>query len=373
MPQVCLDYNSGGCKKDLCDHIHICKDYVRRKCSDFDDCDLQHESALVTPRASAIFTKYGLTCSDASTRSMLQEVLICERSSSMRQESRSSSVSSLRRIQSDDDFVSSVKPTFPTVSDCADPSNSLSKQKTSTTKWTPCWPDEQQVFERLCTEYDCSASFSAIGKRTDLFPHGLDSAESWFRRRKGSFLIIENEKGKISQIEAFSTKARLCLNYISEKRCQKVDCPNLHVCKDYITDSCSREEMCPLNHHVHNKKDKTLLSTFKLDMLTEQQLRQLVLLSTPQLCVDYNNGICSGGNPCRKIHICCGFLRKCCKGEYYCELDHEAALKTNHSRAVFDSLQIRNLSSNDMVKMILDDRLSLSGKDKTNCKFIPVL
>ena len=373
MPQVCLDYNSGGCKKDLCDQIHICKAYVRRKCSDFGDCDLHHESALVTPRASAIFTKYGLTCSDASTRSMLQEVLICERSSSMRQESRSSSVSSLRRIQSDDDFVSSAKPTFPTVSDCPDPSNSLSKQKTSTTKWTPCWPDEQQVFERLCTEYDCSASFSAIGKRTDLFPHGLDSAESWFRRRKGSFLIIENEKGKIAQIEAFSTKARLCLNYISEKRCQKVDCPNLHVCKDYITDSCSREEMCPLNHHVHNKKDKALLSTFKLDTLTEQQLRRLVLLSTPQLCVDYNNGICSGGNPCRKIHICCGFLRKCCKGEYYCELDHEAALKTNHSRAVFDSLQIRNLSSNDMVKMILDDRLSLSGKDKTNCKFIPVL
>ena len=327
----------------------------------------------MTPRASAIFRKYGLTCSDASTRSMLQEVLICERSSSMRQESRSSSVSSLRRIQSDDDFVSSAKPTFPTISDCPDPSNSLSKQKTSTTKWTPCWPDEQQVFERLCTEYDCSASFSAIGKRTDLFPHGLDSAESWFRRRKGSFLIIENEKGKIAQIEAFSTKARLCLNYISEKRCQKVDCPNLHVCKDYITDSCSREEMCPLNHHVHNKKDKALLSTFKLDTLTEQQLRRLVLLSTPQLCVDYNNGICSGGNPCRKIHICCGFLRKCCKGEYYCELDHEAALKTNHSRAVFDSLQIRNLSSNDMVKMILDDRLSLSGKDKTNCKFIPVL
>ena len=211
MPQVCLDYNSGGCKKDLCDQIHICKDYVRRKCSDFGDCDLQHESALVTPRASAIFTKYGLTCSDASTRSMLQEVLICERSSSMRQESRSSSVSSLRRIQSDDDFVSSAKPTFPTISDCPDPSNSLSKQKTSTTKWTPCWPDEQQVFECLCTEYDCSASFSAIGKRTDLFPHGPDSAESWFLREKGSFLIIENEKGKISQIEAFSTiRRRVC-------------------------------------------------------------------------------------------------------------------------------------------------------------------
>ena len=372
MPQVCLDYNSGGCKKDLCDQIHICKDYVRRKCSDFGDCDLQHESALVTPRASAIFTKYGLTCSDASTRSMLQEVLICERSSSMRQESWSSSVSSLRRIQSDDDFVSSVKPTFPTVSDCADPSNSLSKQKTSTTKWTPCWPDEQQVFECLCTEYDFSASFSAIGKRTDLFPHGPYSAESWFLKRKGSFLIIENEKGKISRIEAFSKKARLCLNYTSKQQCQKVNCPNLHVCKDYITDSCSRE-MCPLNHHVHNRRDKALLATFKLDMLTEQQLRQLVLLSTPQLCVDYNNGMCSRENSCCRIHMCSGFLRKCCRGGYYCGLDHEAALKTCHSRVVFDRLQISNLSTNDMVNIIFDDRLCLSGKDKTNRKFVTVL
>ena len=218
-PQVCLDYNYGGCKKDLCDQIHICKDYVKRKCSDFDDCDLQHESALVTPRASEIFEKYGLTCSDLSTKSMLKEVLVCERSSSIRQESRSSSVSSLsatslsksRRlhVQSDDDFVSSVKRAFPTVSDCPDPNNSLSKH--TATKWTPCWPDEQQVFECLCTEYDCSASFSAIGKRTDLFPHGPDSAESWFLREKGSFLIIENEKGKISQIEAFSTiRRRVC-------------------------------------------------------------------------------------------------------------------------------------------------------------------
>ena len=218
-PQVCLDYNYGGCKKDLCDQIHICKDYVKRKCSDFDDCDLQHESALVTPRASEIFKKYGLTCSDLSTKSMLKEVLVCERSSSIRQESRSSSVSSLsatslsksRRlhVQSDDDFVSSVKRAFPTVSDCPDPNNSLSKH--TATKWTPCWPDEQQVFECLCTEYDCSASFSAIGKRTDLFPHGPDSAESWFLREKGSFLIIENEKGKISQIEAFSTiRRRVC-------------------------------------------------------------------------------------------------------------------------------------------------------------------
>lgn len=131
--------------------------------------------------------------------------------------------------------------------------------------------------------------------------------------------------------------------------------------------------MCPLNHHVHNRRDKALLATFKLDMLTEQQLRQLVLLSTPQLCVDYNNGMCSRENSCCRIHMCSGFLRKCCRGGYYCGLDHEAALKTCHSRVVFDRLQISNLSTNDMVNIIFDDRLCLSGKDKTNRKFVTVL
>ena len=381
MPQVCLDYNSGGCKKDLCVQIHICKDFVKRKCSDFEDCDLQHESALLTPRASAIFEKYGLTCSDASTRSMLKEVLVCENHSSRREESRSSNPSNQSNLNDDLSFPvqrsifsvsldSEVDDSFilPTDGNY----NGSANQRTLSSSRSPCFPSEQQVFHSLCTEYDCSASFSAIAKRKDLFPHGSESADAWFRETKGSFLITDSdrENGKVAQIEAFSTKARLCLNYTSSGNCQSVDCTYLHVCKGYITDTCYHGESCSLNHHFFNKKDRALLSKIKLDLLTEQQLRKLVLLSTPQLCVEYNNGICRRGDSCQKIHMCCGYLRKSCsRKEGHCGLEHEEALSTNHSQAVLKRFKLSNVNKYEILKMTLDDKLNLEAKDKTNCKY----
>ena len=54
---------------------------------------------------------------------------------------------------------------------------------------------EFKVFECLCSEYDCSASFPVISKRTDLFPSEFKDVEAWFRSKKGSFLITEDDHG----------------------------------------------------------------------------------------------------------------------------------------------------------------------------------
>ncbi|CAH3146943.1 unnamed protein product [Porites lobata] len=151
---------------------------------------------------------------------------------------------------------------------------------------------EVKVFECLCSEYDCSASFSVISKRTNLFPSEFKDVEAWFRSKKGSFLITEDDHGKITQVNAFSTKARLCLSYNNSYygECNRENCSYLHVCREYITDSCNNGATCPRNHHFHDERERALLSTIKLDKLTDEQLRKLVLSSTPQICVEYNNG-----------------------------------------------------------------------------------
>ena len=387
MPQVCLDYNDGCCKRGLsCTQIHICKDFVKRKCEDEEDCGLQHENALVSSHASAILENYGLRCTDGNFKSVLKELIVCDDSSRQSKERRrTNSISQPNNRNSKvgtsfAELSSQIKHQVSSMTNISDPqnysssltseSNGSSSIKNSAPAATPCFPTERQVFESLCTEYDCSASFTAIGKRTDLFPHGLESAESWFRRTKGNFLITdcEREKGKISQVEAFSTEARLCLTYIDNGSCQKADCRYFHVCKNYITDSCSRGASCSLNHHFYNNRDKALLSRVKFDLFTELQLRKLVLISSPQLCVEYNNGICSRGNSCHQVHICCGYLRKSCSHDYFCGLDHERALNTDHNQAVFQRLQLSSASKHDALKTIFDDKRSLSSKEKTNCK-----
>ena len=384
MPQVCLDYNDGCCNRGrLCAQIHICKEFVKKRCEDEEYCSLQHGNALLTPHSTAVLETYTLKCTDGNVKFVLKELLVCDDSSRRRKESRGNSGSkpkmgALRGDGAPNHFKRQMPSAIKSSDSCdynlplTDQNIGLSKAKSSATIATRCWPTEQQVFKSLCTEYDCSAFFAVIANRGDLFPHGLESADSWFRGMKGSFLITEcdKEKGKISQVEAFFTNARLCLDYIGDGACQNHgNCKYFHVCKDYITDTCSRGAGCPLNHHFHNNKDKVLLSRIKLDQLTEQQLRKLVLLSNPQLCVEYNNGICPRGASCHSIHMCCGYLRKCCTEAYRCGLDHEAALNTDHTQAVLERLQLSNVSNHDALKMILDDRLCLSSKEKTNCKY----
>ena len=88
-----------------------------------------------------------------------------------------------------------------------------------------------------------------------------------------------NIQGNITQAQASSRVglASLCLNYVRNNgKCDIPDCTYLHICRDYITDSCSRGERCPLNHHFHNQRDKALLSRIGLDQSTEPQLQSLV-------------------------------------------------------------------------------------------------
>lgn len=93
-----------------------------------------------------------------------------------------------------------------------------------------------------------------------------------------SFSVTEstNSQGEITQVQVpFRVAlARLCLNYvINNGKCDIEDCTYLHVCKDYITDSCRRGEKCAMNHQLHNQRDKALLSRIGLDQLAEPQLQ----------------------------------------------------------------------------------------------------
>lgn len=239
----------------------------------------------------------------------------------------------------------------------------------SSASWTPCFPTEQKVFECLCKEYGSSISFDVIAKREDLFPHGPESAEGWFRKTKGSFLMTESNQGVITQVDAFSARARVCWSYNKNGECVKHDCTNLHICRDYIIDSCSSGVTCPLNHHFNNQMDRAWVSRINLDQFTDLQLQKLVLSSTPQICVEYNNAICSRGDSCTRIHMCCGYLRKSCSGEYECGLDHETAMDTDQTKAVLQRFMLSSVCKADVLKTILDDKRSLSGKDKTKCEY----
>ncbi|XP_078378802.1 uncharacterized protein LOC144661949 isoform X2 [Oculina patagonica] len=378
-PQVCINYNQGTCINDsTCCRIHICKDFVLNACQSGNACCFQHKEAFDTHHTRSLLEKFQM--GKISHTNVLKTILVCEEqdrvlcSSKITQiQSEASLLMGMLDVQDSPISLQSsqqTKPSYPWNYDNKTDDETFSSQ-TSSASVTSCSPPEWEVFECLCKEYGSSASISEIAEHKGLFPHGLKNAELWFRKVKGSFLITEDTQGKIRQVHAFSAQARLCLDYSNNGKCDNQDCKYLHVCRDFITDSCSSGVTCPLNHQFHNQRDKALLSRSKLDQFTDLQLQMLVLSSTPRICVKYNNGVCKRGDSCTKIHMCCGYLRKCCSGEYECGLNHETAMDTEQTQAVLKRLLLDNVDKHDLLKMILDDKDSLSGKDKTKCHSHP--
>ena len=343
-PKVCLDYNDGCCTRALSFfQVHICKGFVKKQCSDEEDCCLQHESTFNDPHTAATLKKYGLKYMDSKT--VLRMLLVCD---------------SIPRSLKDSRNNKSSK----NIAD-KDSNSALPISSKGTAAVTSLEPSEIKVFECLCKEYGCSASFAKISNRTDLFPGNFNNVDAWFRKKTGSFLITEDDHGMILQVDAYSTKARLCLSYNSSfyGGCTDENCSYLHVCRDYITDSCVNGATCPQNHHFQDERDKALLSKIKVDPLTDEQLRKLVLSSTPQACLEYNNGMCNRGGSCNRIHICSDHLKKCWRQGNGCYLEHESAMHTEHTRAVLKCYQMEHLSDEVVKKIILvcDDKIK--GKE----------
>lgn len=378
LPQVCQLYLRNECTLSECPYLHVCAQFVEGSSC---NCALSHN--LRDWHNNKILKQYNLV---PHTQKINVDFVRCSVLVLNYEQKRigtgkclgSGDTELAHKTTSKQDPNLLTNVTKAVVSNPAskqNPSSSRlpefsSSQPSAANAWNPCFPTEWKVFECLCREYGSSASFLDIAGRKDLFPHGVESAKGWFRETKGSFLITENSQGTIAQVSAFSARARLCLDYNQNGRCDKYgDCTFLHICRDFVTESCSSGVTCPLHHNFHNQRDKAFLSRIKLDQFTDQQLQKLVLCSTPRICVEYNNGTCSLADDCNRIHMCCGYIRKCCSAEYECGLDHEGAMDTDHSQTVLKRHMLGKVGTNDVTKMILDDKLCLPGKEKRKGKY----
>ena len=319
MPQVCLKYNNAACISQNCGRVHICKSFVRKACQD-GNCDLGlfHEDTFMEVNTATTLKRYDLRFTGRNANSILNTLLICDKKTCEKQGKCNIGVTS-KRVEASYEI------------------------------------SERKVFECLCKEFQCSASFSLISKRTDLFPKEFNDVEAWFRRRKGSFFITESDNGTILKVDAYSVRARLCLSYNGSYYgdCQKQHCSYLHVCKAYITDSCSYGVTCPKDHHFQNERNKQLLSRVKLEKLTDDELRKLVMSSTPKVCTEYNNsGSCDAGYACNRIHICSNHLRKVCSEGDNCVLEHDSALRTPRTEAILQRYKLNDLKR-DLIKRIV--------------------
>uniref|UniRef100_A0A4W5NSM8 Poly (ADP-ribose) polymerase family, member 12a n=1 Tax=Hucho hucho TaxID=62062 RepID=A0A4W5NSM8_9TELE len=125
------------------------------------------------------------------------------------------------------------------------------------------------------------------------------------------------------------TKVRRC-------KAQQCDgCNDLHLCKFYLFGDCKNtrgRRTCRFGHDLHSEHNSIVLREHKLETLSRQELRQLLLQNDnsllPPVCNSYNKGTGPYGNcpdqeGCRRLHVCDRYIRGTCSSGANCNRCHD--------------------------------------------------
>ncbi|XP_055762053.1 protein mono-ADP-ribosyltransferase PARP12-like isoform X2 [Salvelinus fontinalis] len=125
------------------------------------------------------------------------------------------------------------------------------------------------------------------------------------------------------------TKVRRC-------KAQQCDgCNDLHLCKLYLFGDCTNSRgrrTCRFGHVLHSEHNSRVLREHKLETLSRQELRQLLLQNDnsllPPVCNSYNKGTRPYGNcpdqeGCRRLHVCDRYIRGTCSSGADCNRCHD--------------------------------------------------
>ncbi|XP_029598588.1 protein mono-ADP-ribosyltransferase PARP12, partial [Salmo trutta] len=125
------------------------------------------------------------------------------------------------------------------------------------------------------------------------------------------------------------TKVRRC-------KAQQCDgCNDLHLCKLYLFGDCKNSRgrrTCHFGHDLHSEHNSIVLREHKLETLSRQEIRQLLLQNDnsllPPVCNSYNKGAglygnCPDQEGCRRLHVCDRYIRGTCSSGADCNRCHD--------------------------------------------------
>ncbi|XP_045062876.1 protein mono-ADP-ribosyltransferase PARP12-like [Coregonus clupeaformis] len=146
--------------------------------------------------------------------------------------------------------------------------------------------------------------------------------------------LVENDVFSIAECNGnkrifAKTKVRRC-------KAQQCDgCNDLHLCKFYLFGDCKNSRgrrTCRFGHDLHSEHNSIVLREHKLETLSRQELRQLLLQNDnsllPPVCNSYNKGTgpygkCPDQEGCGRLHVCDRYIRGTCSSGADCNRCHD--------------------------------------------------
>lgn len=226
-------------------------------------------------------------------------------------------------------------------------------------------PDEWvKVFNLLLRKFNGRTKFGTLMTQKEDTLKGIghkDSAQ-WIRENPSKFLAFEKD-GVMKYVSIHFKGSRLCFNYTrpGTEVCKNPDCSYFHICRDFVIGNCAFGDKCGFNHSFHTKGNGKICQEAGLGMFTDDQIRMIVLCSTPVVCDKFNKSGCID-ECCPDIHVCAKYVLQNCLSGDDCKFGHNVK-DPEHNTWVLRTFHTEKLPERVLTKVLIVKKEMNQGAD----------
>ncbi len=172
----------------------------------------------------------------------------------------------------------------------------------------------------------------------------------WLRTRDGtsiSRLLPGKSPGKHA-VTLHMPGLGICFGYLHKEGCKRENCERLHLCREFVADSCTRKA-CKYSHDIQQEHNALVLRRSPVVGLSKQDQLRAIRKSSPKVCLKHNAASGCSEVTCVRFHICADNVRRKCQAGSECRAGHAMAT-SEHNRKL---LEMYDQKENVMFMMLV--------------------
>ena len=196
-------------------------------------------------------------------------------------------------------------------------------------------PQMLDVFDGICTMKLFLATFPLVLSSTE--PLTLIDNKSKVYKYMTLFKLEKN-----LMVLAKMNWLNLCFSYLGSKGCCKLSCRYLHLCKDFLMDSCTESKSCNFSHNTKDEHNSKILIRVGIPKdLPDNSVIKLIRNSIPAVCGAHNSEKGCNSEACCRFHVCSQYvIRNCPKSFEKCPFGH--SFQTEHNEDLLESYRCKS-------------------------------
>lgn len=263
--------------------------------------------------------------------------------------SPSSSFSRMSDHDADNGSDSAVKT--PIASDMKQVDVDGHRKNSSFKSFTRTCIDENSLFWHLVNEHRGKCCIDEL--KNELNTNDADNAIAILRQLKRIKILVNESDKWLSVAFVFLKGLRLCLHV--KAGCRNKNCSFLHICPDYITESCLAGQQCCFGHNVRTPCNESCLQKCGIpNSCSSESILTIVRCSNPIICAGHNGvreSRCRNPVQCIRFHVCNYFFYDhCLIPNSKCILGHE--LRNEHNARLLHLYEVGHLLKDEKSKTL---------------------